>query len=672
MKVTESMFRDFVSTTFSVEEIADSLTMAGFELEEITLEHNEKVMDINIMANRGDGASVLGLSREFLAKNIQSKPTELYEMLSNDQPFGDEGRQDAHQLATIRVDSELCDRFSARVFEGVRNCDSPDWLKDRLTKLGLRPISLIVDLTNYVMLETGQPMHAYDLDKVSGKTLIAGCTKSKTELKTLDEIDRVVESGHLLIWDATSPVGIAGVMGGLETEVSSETSRIILESAHFGHRTVRRTRKSLGMQTDASYRFERFVDPAGTVRALNRFASLLKEITGVSPVPGILDINQVVDRTDSIKVRPERCAQLLGMDVDHQASIGILKRLGFQVKEAELELHVIPPSWRIDIIIEDDVAEEIGRMLGYEKIPEQLPIGSTPVGGTHEIYEFVEEIREALLKCGVNQIVSHSLRSEHPLDRNSNRVVVRNPHAPEIALLRNTQLPCLADALQRNGSKEFVAFETGRVFDEDREFQQLGILASGSLELENWVQKAPPESDYFWLSGVLQTLLKQVNREYRPTACLVNDRRFHPGRVARLGEFGIFGQIHPIVAEQIGIPESTVLAELDLEALYDAPEVERQYKPLHRHPSTKRDIAVLVSKLVPFCQVEEAVTKAAGSDLESCNLFDVYEGKGIEEGYHSLALSLRFRKGETFTDEEANLLRDKIVLELASLGAKLR
>lgn len=268
MKLTESMLREFVTTPLSCEEIGDLLTMTGFELEEIFEAEGEKVLDINITANRGDGASVLGLSRELLAKDPQAQPTELYRRFVEGCPVGDESTP----LAGFRVLVETpdCGRFTGRIFEGVTNGDSPDWLQKRLRQIGQRPISLLVDLTNLVMMETGQPMHAYDLDLLASRTILVRPARRGEKVTTLDGVERNLEPWMMMICDEKKPIGVAGVMGGADTEVSAGTTRCFLESAHFDHRSVRKTRKALGMHTEASYRFERFVDPEGPVRAMNR------------------------------------------------------------------------------------------------------------------------------------------------------------------------------------------------------------------------------------------------------------------------------------------------------------------------------------------------------------------------------------------------------------------
>lgn len=672
MKLTESMLRDYVTTSKSVEEVSDLLTMVGFELEEITEVEGEKVMDINIMANRGDGASVIGLCREILAKDRECKPTELYSRLVGRQspPDGDDSAINSH--ISVEIETEDCTRYACRVFEGLTNGPSPGWIQERLRKIGQRPISLLVDLTNYVMIETGQPLHAFDLDKLAGPKIVVRKARDGESMTTLDGVSHKLNSQQMMICDAERPVAVAGVMGGEDTEVSDSTTRCLLESAHFDHRSVRRTSKQIGLKTDASYRFERYVDPEGVIRAIERFTELLRIAIGINPVAGIIDVYPTKPVRNAISVRTERCARLLGMDVTAQEVKTYLTDLGSSVAEADGGFSVTPPTWRIDLEREEDYVEEVGRMHGYERIPEALPVGSTPVGGTYGLEALIDRVREELLRCGINQAISHSLRDVHPLDRDTGRIRVRDPHSPEIALLRNSILPSVSDAALKNGAKDIHLFEVGHVFDTDREFVQLGVLMTGSMDSVFWGVSGGETADLFVMKGVVERLFESVNVSYSGQTPAHADPRLHPTRQASLPGVGVFGQIHPDFAGEAGLPVDTFLAELDMTALSGLEEEERHFQSVYRNPAARRDIAVTVSKSVPYSSIEAAVSAAAGDVLEKQWLFDVYEGKGIEPGHHSLAIAIQLRKAGNFTDEEANQVRDSVVKALEGLGAKLR
>ena len=672
MKLTESMLRDFVTTQLTAEEVADLLTMTGFELEEITVVDGEKVLDINIMANRGDGASILGLAREVLAKCPQCAPTGLYERLADGLTRSDENRPEASTFVKLSIESPDCTRYACRVFEGVTNGSSPEWVQDRLRKIGQRPISLLVDLTNYVMLETGQPLHAFDLDTIKGPEIRVRSARSGETLTTLDGTSHKLQEGQLMVCDSERPVAVAGVMGGLDTEVSASTTRCLLESAHFDSQSVRRTRKQLGLQTDASYRFERHVDPNEVVRALNRFAQLLEEAVGITTVPGVVDLFPSPPTRQTITLRPSRCSALLGLDVAPEDIVRYLSDLGNRVETSGPKIEVTPPSWRIDLLREEDLIEEVGRVHGYELIPELLPIGSTPVGGTRGTEALVDRIREELLRCGVDQAVSHSLRDAHPLDGPGERVSVRNPHSPEMALLRNSNLPCLSDAALKNGGKDIHMFEIGHVFRAGSEDVYLGVLSTGQLDQHFWQPGQSLNADFFSMKGVIDRVLRslRIEPDYEKPQTL--DPRLHPTRQCTVSGLGVIGQIHPDTAEDIGLPLETTLAELNLSLLESVAQSDARFRPVLRHPAARRDIAIVVPKTVPYRDIEEAISMACGAVLEKQWLFDVYVGTNIEPGHHSLAIALQFRKSGNFTDEEANQVRDLAVSALEGLGAKLR
>ncbi len=668
------MLRDYVETPLTAEQIGDLLTMTGFELEDIEEVNGEAVLDVNIMANRGDGASLIGMAREVLAKSRESKPTELYRRAAERFPITFTEQPDPP--ASITIQSEDCSRFATRVVTGIKNGPSPQWVQDRLTKIGQRPISLLVDLTNYVMIETGQPLHAYDLTKLPEGKIVVRQAVVGEKLTTLDGNEHELRPDQLMICDPERPIGAAGIMGGLDTEVSENTTSTLLEAAHFDHQSVRRTRKQLGLQTEASYRFERYVDPEQVVASLNRLTDLL-----LAEQPDI-QVYQVQDdyprrrELPKLSLRPARASMLLGMDVSLPECRDYLTALGCEVEESSPDtLSVIPPSWRIDLLREEDLIEEVGRVHGYDLIPTAAPIGSTPEGGAHGFELLQDQIRNEVLAAGLDQMMTFSLRDLHPLDGIGKRTRVRTPHSPEIAYLRNSLLPSLSDSAHRNGLRDLHIFELGRVFPESGEATHLGILSVGKFEAASWIPTDTSVSSFYSLKGILSKLCSRIGCSL--TLSESSDPRLHPTRQAKViiggHECGVMGQIHPNVAEESGLLPETLLAELDLEKLRELPTGQRNWHPISRHPGTRRDIAILVPKSVSFAQIEDAIRRAAGSVLEAMNLFDVYEGKGIPEGLHSLAIGIEMRKPDsTFTDEEANQVRDSVVAALVELGAQLR
>ncbi|MBA4292490.1 phenylalanine--tRNA ligase subunit beta [bacterium] len=694
MKLTLSMLKDYVETNLDAQAIANHLTMTGFELEEITEVEGEPVLDINIMANRGDGASVLGLSRELLAKDPSSRPTELYTRATNRFPASDAHNRDIWAKTSVEIQTASCTRYAARVFENLHNGPSPEWLQRRLRQIGQRPISLLVDLTNYVMFEVGQPLHAFDLNTLAGERIIVRQAEAGEKLTTLDGTTHELQPHHMVIADADHAIALAGIMGGEPTEVSESTTRCLLESAHFVNTSVRRTRKELGLFTEASYRFERSVDPEGVVASLNRFTELYTEITGEKPVGGVIDVYPTAPQTHELTVFIRRASTLLGMDITVEQAQSYLENLGFTILGISPDsIEVQTPTWRIDILREEDLIEEIGRVHGYEKIPEALPIGSTPIGGPQGFELLTDQIREAALRSGFDQVVSHSLRDLHPLDsdflspslgrggggvddQQPSRIRVRQPHSPEMAYLRNSILPSLTDAQRKNNLDNIHIFEIGRIHSSEGEFTQIAFLSNGTFEEQSWRPTDQSTADFFTLKGTLEQIAHSVNL---PIAFKrhTSDPRFHPTRCAKviLGnqDVGLIGQIHPLVAESSSLPATTVLAELTLDPLKHEVTGIPTYHSISRNPASRRDIAILIKKDVPFAEIEATILTAGGPDLERHWLFDVYEGKGVPDGFHSLAIALQFRRmNANLKDEESNALRDQVVTALTSLGATLR
>lgn len=678
------MLRDLVETTMGPQEIADLLTMAGFEVEDIVESEGDLILDVKVMANRGDGLSAMGLAREILAKDDGAQPTDLYRQST--QRFGTEGSQEASgQNSRITLQTPACTSYACMIFDDVENGPSPDWIQKRLTAAGMRPISLLVDLTNYVLLEQGQPLHAFDLDRLSGQRIVVREARQGETFVTLNGIEHHLEDGQMLICDAEKPVAVAGVMGGLESEVGPETRAMLLESAQFLPGSVRKTRKQLGLNTEASYRFERWVDPRGVTAALRRFEQLYSQATGTQTIREIEAVSKPLPEPAPIRLRSLRVEQLLGMPVREEEIGRHLSKLGFSISgNGPGEFAVIAPSWRPDCVREEDLVEEVGRVHGYEKIPEQLTSRSTTQGAVVGLPAFKDKVREVMVRCGFTQIISHSLGDLSPLDyRPSRRLAVRNPHAPDMATLRDSLLPNLASAAKRNGGRDLHIFEIGQVFvagdvDYD-ESPELGILSTGTMGRPEWDSKSPGFADFYSLKGVIETLGRAVKIPMQIVAPRELDPRLHPKRQAgvmidneRLW-VGYFGQIHPDVAEEVGLPQETVLAELDLLVLASEEESELPLRAFSRNPSVQRDISFVISKAVTYKEIEVVVKRSAGMALEDSWLFDVYEGPGIEDGSHSLGLAFTLRKhGANLTDEEANQVRDSVVAELAQLGAKLR
>lgn len=669
MKFPYTMLLDFVETRLNADQIGDLLTMAGFELEGIEEVEGEPVLDIKVVSNRGDGLSVFGLAREVLAKDLASKPTDLYNRAAK--RFAG-GKGEGKNPATVEIQTEDCTRYACRYYETIPKGDSPEWMQSRLRRAGMRPISFAVDATNYILLELGQPLHAFDYENLACGKIVVRKAKPGEKLATLDGGEHELRPDQMMICDAEKPVAAAGIMGGETSEVTESTKHVLLESAHFVNTSIRRTRKQLGLNTEASYRFERSVDPAGVIAAIERFSELLgiagSEIVDVYPSPVSYE---------PVKVRVDRAVKLLGMEIRPEQAKEYLQRLGMEVSGEGDPFLVTPPTWRPDIVREEDLIEELGRVHGFERIPEWQPFGTTTLGGPQGTHLEVDRVREEFVRLGYIQIVSHSLRDKHPLDAVGERVGPRSPGSPDMAWLRNSLLTSLADAAQRNGGRDLHLFEVGKVFDAKLgERRMAAALSTGSLVPENRKGEVLPQADFFALKGTVEDVFGVVfaDLELVPESA---DTRFHPTRQAALKAHGqtvgVLGQIHPEIANELNLPATTVLTEFDLDLLLAQPADELKLKPLSRHPAVRRDIALLVDKSVPYAQIEGKIVEAGGDVLEKHWLFDVYAGANLPEGKHSLGIALQLRKmGETFTDEEANRVRETVVSALAELGATTR
>lgn len=669
MKFPYPMLRDLVETKLNAHEIGDLLTMAGFELEGIDEVEGDQVLDIKVMSNRGDGLCVFGLAREVLAKDSEARETDLYQSLTRPEP--PTASAVAATLGNVTIETSDCTRYARTMFEGVTPQASPEWLQQRLRQSGMRPLGLIVDISNYVMLELGQPLHAFDFDTLAGGRIVVRKARAGERLVTLNGVEHALREDQMMICDAERPVAAAGIMGGLDTEVTDATRTILLESAHFVNTSVRRTRKQMGLSTEASYRFERSVDPNGVVRALHRFADLYAKCGGSGRLVGdVLDVYPCPPAPVTLSLRMSRVVRLLGMDVSHEEAKRYLTALGFEVSESEAGVFsVLVPTWRPDVVREDDLVEEVGRVHGFDRIPETLPHGATTRGGLDPMERGIWDVRQRLLRAGFSQVMSHTLRDTHPLDAPGQRVGPRNPGSPELALLRNSTWPSLADAARRNGGRDLQLFETGRVFEPD-ERRVVGLLAQGAIYPTDWQGEHPPAADFFSLKGVVDALAPRAVLWRVPETL---DPRLHPTRQAVAEGVGVLGVIHPDVAEACGLPSDTVLAELDLETLAALVSAPVHYRPISRNPAVRRDIAVLIDRGVPYAVIEASIRQACGDVLERLWLFDVYTGKGIPEGKHSLAIALQLRKmGENFTDEEANEVRALAVEALTALGGSIR
>ncbi len=702
MRVPLEWLKEYVAIEETADDIATRLTMGGLEVEgneppdEVFAQAIKKqipgeiaraaadlgrVLDVYVTPNRGDCLSMVGVAREVSA--LYGLPLHI-----PSPPFSTDEGPTAKQTSVTVEDHGLCPRYAARLVHGVRVGPSPQWLQARLAAAGQRPINNVVDITNYVMLELGQPLHAFDLHMLSGNRIVVRRARPGELLKTLDGVERELTSSMLVVADAEQAVALAGIMGGEHTEVSDGTTSLLIESAHFDPLSVRRTSRALGLRSEASYRFERVVDPDGVRRAVDRACQLLTEIGQPAAEKGIIDIYPHRQGMRELSLRVARVHALLGMEVPSHAAADSLRALGFDVhteahgKTDTLQVHV--PTFRADVQQEADLVEEVGRIYGYENIPETLPFGNTTLGGDSAFGEFLMRVRRSLVACGLQEVITHSLSAPSFFDSPDDaarRVSVRNSLSADMSGLRRSLLPTLIGVAEHNrtrGMQDLALFEAGRVWqtqadgDSPMEIVAIGGLLTGAVTEKGWQHEPRPLiADYSLAHGIVERLLRDLkvdDYDFEP----LGDRettlpQFHPGRSAVItlnGEVsGVVGEAHPRLSQSTGLRERVILFELSCEALQSASRADvPRYRPFSRYPAVVRDLAPRLAETIPYGVVDAVVRAARPAILEEFRLTDVFRGSPLPDDIKSLTLSFTFRAldrtlAETEINEALEVLR---------------
>lgn len=663
MRLPVEWITELAPVEASAPEIAHALTMAGLEVEATEQTDHGTVLDIKVTPNRGDCLSVIGVARELAAVYGVALRLPAGIRSSEDEP------PDAAAFTAVEIeDPALCPRYAARIVEGIQHGPSPEWMQERLLAAGMRPISAIVDITNYVMLEMGQPLHAFDYHTLRERRIVVRRARQGETLTTLDGVARDLTPEALVIADAERPVALAGVMGGADTEITENTTVMLLESAQFDWRSIRRTSKRLGLTTEASYRFERIVDPAGVVVAADRVCALLEQLGIGSPVAGVVDEYPAPPQTRCLSLRPVRVSRLLGYDVSAEEVTGSLSRLGFGVKDSNGgTLSVTVPTWRPDIQREVDLVEEVGRVLGYDRIPEGLPVGATTQGADSEIAGLAEVLRDRLVGAGLQEVVTHSLMAVSPFDDPATaheRIAIRSALSEELSGLRRSLVPGLLDVLDRNarrGQAPLAFFEIGRIFVARGEAHHdetlaVGGAVSGPISPRSWHASGPAPVPFFVVRGLVDAVLGASRCAYRVVRS--SDARLHPGRQAAVivegRSVGVVGELHPELAERLHVRDRIGIFELNCGELLRVWSSGRAFVGLSPYPAVMRDIAPRVPSSVPYADVLQIVRDAGGPILEDASLVDVFMGQPLPEGVRSLTLSLTLRASDrTLTDAEA-------------------
>ncbi|MBO5059551.1 MAG: phenylalanine--tRNA ligase subunit beta [Clostridia bacterium] len=639
-------------------------TQVGMDIKDF-FHLNEDVVEFEITSNRPDCFSVIGLARETAATFKRPFGVKKPEFSENSENIAD-------TISVTVENPDKCLRYCARMVKNVKIGPSPDWMVHRLKAAGIRSINNIVDITNYILLEYGQPMHAFDLRHLDGGKIIVRDAADGEVIKTLDEQDRTLNSNDLVIADASKAVAIAGVMGGFNSEIEDDTDTVIFESATFDAVSVRLTAQKAGLRTEASSRYEKGLDPNNTVPAIERACQLVEELGCGEIVGGMLDVKGNIKEPTVLKFRPEKINAFLGIDISKEEMAEYLRAIEFIVDLDKME--ITAPSFRPDIEAEADIAEEIARFYGYNKIPTTLISGEATKGFYSPMQIFRKNLSAALTAQGMNEIFTFTFTGPDEFDKLNlpdgstfrNVVKIRNPLGEDTSIMRTTMLASMLRTLSYNYNRKNEAaslFEISKVY-----------LPTEAGKLPNEPEKLAigmygKEIDFFDIKGVLEAAFDSLNMKGVEWKQLTDCPSLHPGRAAALykdgSKIGIVGEAHPDVCKNFDIDIPCYVAEIDIAGSFKCVDNNIKYKALPKFPAAERDIAVLVDKTVAVGDLEATMIKASGSLLESIKLFDVYEGDRIPEGKKSVAFAISFRAVDrSLTSEEVNKVFNKIVKDL--------
>ena len=639
----------------------------------------DAVFDLEVTPNRPDCLSVLGVAREVAALTKQ-------EVRLPSSAYDETGPEIDKHVSVEIADPDLCRRYCASLIEGVKIGPSPAWMQQRLTACGMRPINNIVDITNYVMLEYGQPLHAFDFRRIGGAKIIVRRARTGEKLTSLDVVERALSPEMLVIADQAIPVAIAGVMGGADSEVTEITTSVLLESANFNQVSIRRTSVGLKLRSEASMRFERGISPELTVPALRRATQLMLQIAGGQAARGLADVYPGKKEAKVIQLRTPSVRRLLGLEVSQEQIVNILTSLAFQCAPTGAEeTTVTVPYWRMDVNEPADLAEEVARIMGYAAIPTTMLSSELPQQQVNTGLAFREQLRDLMVAAGFQEVITYSLTSQDKLAKAAsaeNATRVANPLSTELEYLRTSLRPGLLSTLAANQKYEeggIRLFEIGRVFlgrgnDLPDEREVLGGVVSGPRGTLSWLREKG-QSDFFDAKGTVESVLSRLGIEADYEAS--SEEKLRPGRVARVvvGQtvVGIIGELHPKVAESFELlPQPVALFEIDIERLLSSTKEERSYHPLSRFPRSVRDIAVLVDVQVPAKKMLDIVR--AVSLVSQVSLFDLYSGKQVPAGKKSVAFRIAYQSdSHTLTEEELETAENEILSRLAKdVGATRR
>jgi phenylalanyl-tRNA synthetase beta chain len=669
MLISYNWLRELTNTKLTPLELRERLTMVGLAIDSVDENNGDSLLDVEVPSNRPDCLSHVGIAREVAViekSKVQSPKSKVAKT---------EGK--AANFAAVEIaDPDLCPRYAARIVRGVKIGPSPEWLAKRLNEIGQRPINNVADITNYVLHELGQPLHAFDLSKLSGPKIIVRRARAGEKLQTLDGVIRSLETDMLVIADAERPVALAGIMGGLESEISATTVDVLIESAYFNPDSVRRTARKLGMDTEASRRFERGADCENVVNAQTRCIELIVEIAGGVATEDAIDVYPQPQPAPLVVFRPERVEKLTSLRVGVAEMDRILAALGFVGAGGnDAAKTFLVPSWRVDVSLEEDLVEEVARHVGYEHIRSELPPSS--LAGEYQPAEMKRRrLRRALTGLGFDEAINLSfieaahdevfaLAAPNQQSKQSAFVTLSNPILEDATRMRASLLPGLLQSLRHNfnqGTKDVRLFEIGRVFAGSEsselpdESELLGLVASGGAS-EQGRAEAPRELDFYDLKGALEAAIAAM--DLPPLIFTAGEvKHLRSGQAARASladgtNIGSVGVLSEAISAAYKFRQRVYVAELNLTPVFEIAEHETKYKPLPRYPSVVRDVTLLVDRNVGFNDLVAAIESEAIEDYQQVKLVGTYEGENIPDDKRSITLRLEYRSEQrTLRDEE--------------------
>ncbi|MBF1754897.1 MAG: phenylalanine--tRNA ligase subunit beta [Veillonella sp.] len=662
-------------------------TPIGLDIKE-ALMLDDTVYEFELTANRADCFSMVGLSREF---GIMTNQKALFPVI-----MVNENGESIEGKASVAIEAhDLCTRFTSRLVTNVTIEPSPLWMQNRLRNSGIRPINNVVDVTNYVMLELGQPMHAYDYDCVADHTLIARRAKAGETLTTLDGNERELNESMLIIADTKGPIGVAGVMGGLTSEVTDKTTNVLFEAAVFNGPSIRRTSKALGMRSEASGRFERGVNHKYTAYAIDRAAQLLQQICPSCKVSvGVIDVYPEPVEQRTVTFTAEQINDYLGTSIEKDRMVDILTKLEFDITESGDTIEALVPTWRDDVTGMPDIAEEVARIVSYDNIAPTIPVAILSSGGMTPKKALTKEVTHYLAHAGLSQIITFSFMHKDGLtnmmlpegDNRYTAIPILNPISEEFPYMRTTLVPAVIEAAKRNiaqQNKDLWLFETANVYEPKalpltevpHERPMACGIMMGKVTEAAWNQ-AQRDTDFYDVKGVVDGLLAKLGLtqyDIQPSS----ESYYHPGVSAHYTVNGVtianYGELHPQVVKNFDLSGKVYMFEIDLEAVLSITVPPFRYQSFSKFPGTSRDLAIVAPVSVTSGDIVALIKEHGGEYLESVSIFDVYEGEHIEAGYRSLAYNLQFRSMEgTLNDEDIDGAIQAIIDALATKNCKLR